>query len=95
MLEFDSVALLTAVIVLITNVVLLTWLIAKVRVQAEEIQHLRFQRRYDSRVITRLREQLADQEILGVARKAGVPEPRVGNVGKVLDYAETHSLNRT
>ena len=92
MFEFDSVALLTAVIVLITNVVLLTWLIAKVRVQAGEIQHLRFQRRYDSRVITRLWEQLADQEILGVATKAGAP--RVGNVGKVLDYAETHNLNR-
>lgn len=91
MLEFESVALLTAVIVLITNVVLLTWLLAKVRVQAEELQNLRFQRRYDSRVIARLRETLADQEILGAAT---TPKPRVGNVGKVLDYAETHNLNR-
>ena len=93
MFEFDSVALLTGVIVLITLVVLLTWLIAKVLDQAEDIRALEFRRRYDSRVITRLRSQLADQEILGVASNDGAP--RVGNVGKVLDYAETYNLNRT
>lgn len=101
MFEFSSVIWLTFAIVLITAVVVLTWMIAKIKVQAEDIrryrhgvEELRFQRRHDSRVITRLRSQLADQEILGVASKTNVPEPRVGNVGKVLDYAETHNLNR-